>query len=75
MLTHPQHRYAQLHVSTVHTVQNFEVIIVSRLLYRLGRAEHQSVAIPVGDQSDHAQVLVDFNGFFVENSNVAGGEG
>ena len=40
MLTHPQHRYAQLHVSTVHTVQNFEVIIVSRLLYRLGRAAY-----------------------------------
>ena len=40
MLTHPQHRYAQLRVSTVHTVQNFEVIIVSRLLYRLGRAAY-----------------------------------
>ena len=35
------------------------------------RAEDQSVAFPVGDQSDHAVVLVDFHGCFGEHSDVA----
>ena len=34
-------------------------------------AEDQGIALPVGEQSDHSVVLVDFHGCFGEHSNVA----